>query len=208
MYDPNEIKSRVSKNKQSFLTAFIATVTVMIAALILIILALDTVVTFISIIVDLAALLALYVIFNKYEPRILFSPEIKGVSIKEHEYTVRASSKGPGMRWYAQGGRAAPQPFAPNTRANMKPSNPNLRASVYLETDSGNLTELRGLLKPHIELFREGDTLLKYAGTRYPVLISRQSEVQPCPICGEMNDMSSTACHACGLTITGEDKES
>ena len=206
MYDVNEIKTRIAKRRCGFLTAFFATVAIIIAALVLIILSLDKIVTFISIIAELAALLTMYIIFNKYEPRVLFSPEIKGVSIKEHEYTAQASSKGPGMRWYAQGGRAAPQPFAPNTGANIRIFHPNLHASVYLETESGELIELRGLLKPHIELFHEGDTLLKHAGTRYPVLLDRPTDIQPCPICGEMNDMSSTACHTCGLTIIGEDK--
>lgn len=201
MYDLNEMKLRVAKRKRSFLTAFITTAAIMITALILIILALDMVVTFISIIVDLAALLVLYIIFNKYEPRVLFSREIRGVSIKEHEYTVRRTSGSPALKWHSNGGRKAPEPFAPNTRANVKPSNPNVRASVYLESEDGNLYELRGLHKSHIELFREGDTLLKYAGTRYPILLDRYTEIQPCPICGEMNSISSHACHNCGLGI-------
>ena len=60
---------------------------------------------------------------------------------------------------------------------------------------------LTGGISVEEKLFVEGDTLLKYAGTHFPIVVSREMQKQPCPICGEVNDMSADACHNCGLSI-------
>ena len=150
-------------------------------------------------------LFALYKIFDVQSPSIWFSKEIRGVNIKEDEYVSR-KTPGPGLSWRQVGGPASPQPFAPNTGANRRRTPPNIRSRVYLQLEDGNIVTISTLYKSHTELFVEGDTLLKYAGTHFPIVVSREMQKQPCPICGEVNDMSADACHNCGLSIIKTNK--
>ena len=52
-----------------------------------------------------------------------------------------------------------------------------------------------------MDIYEDGDILVKYAGTRFPVIVSRDAKKQPCPICGEVNDESREECRVCGLGI-------
>ena len=46
-----------------------------------------------------------------------------------------------------------------------------------------------------------GRLVLQYAGTRFPIVVSRDVKRQPCPLCGEVNDKSLAECRGCGLGI-------
>lgn len=61
---------------------------------------------------------------------------------------------------------------------------------------------LRGLYKSHTDIYKDGDVLIKYAGTKYPIVASRDIDSQPCPICGEINRATDARCAHCGLSIT------
>ena len=200
MYDLKEIEKIVKQKRKMLVTEFTIIIALMIAALILLILNINSTVTFICIVAELALLFAIYKIFDVQSPSIWFSKEIRGVNIKEDEYVSR-KTPGPGLSWRQVGGPASPQPFAPNTGANRRRTPPNIRSRVYLQLEDGNIVTISTLYKSHTELFLEGDTLLKYAGTHFPIVVSRDMQKQPCPICGEMNDMSADACHTCGLGI-------
>ena len=200
MYDSKEIEKIVKQKRKMLITEIATIITLMIAALILLILNINSTVTFICIVAELALLFAIYKIFDVQSPSIWFSKEIRGVNIKEDEYVSR-KTPGPGLSWRQVGGPASPAPIAPNTGANRRRTPPNIRSRVYLQLENGNIVTISTLYKSHTELFVEGDTLLKYAGTHFPVVISRELQKQPCPICGEMNDMSADACHTCGLGI-------
>ncbi len=187
------------------ITEFAIIAILMVAALILLILNINSMVTFICIVAEVVLLFAIYKIFDVQSPAIYFSKEIRGVSIKEDEYISRRTPN-LALKWYQEGGRTPPQPFAPNTGANKRRTPPNIRGSIYLQLDNGNIVTISSLYKSHTELFVEGDMLLKYAGTQFPVVVSREVDRQPCPICGEINDMSGDACHTCGLSIIKCDK--
>ena len=133
---------------------------------------------------------------DKSEAKILLSRKITGKNIKEYEYGIQNDGQPPIFRWSN----------TPNTYANRKTHPRRLNGSVYLELDNGNVKEITGLYKSHIDIYEEGDILLKYAGTKYPVVLSRKIDIQPCPICGEVNDMSADACQSCGLGIIKTDK--
>ncbi|MBR7116695.1 MAG: hypothetical protein IKC87_03205 [Clostridia bacterium] len=206
MYDSKEIERIVKKKKTAIIIEISVILALMVAAMILLILNVNGTVTFISIVAELALLFAIYKIFDVQSPSTWFSKEIRGVNIKEDEYISR-KAYGPGLRWHQEGSRPGPQPFAPNTGANKRSTPPNVRGRVYLRLDDGNVVAISSLYKSHTELFSEGDILLKYAGTQFPIVVSREMSKQPCPICGEINDMSSDACHTCGLVIMKPDKE-
>ena len=205
MYDSKEIEKMVKQKRKMFITEFAIIITLMIAALILLILNINSSVTFICIVAELLLLFAIYKIFDVQSPSIWFSKEIRGVNIKEDEYVSR-KTPGPGLKWRQVGGPASPAPIAPNTGANRRRTPPNIRSGVYLQLEDGNIVTLSTLYKSHTELFVEGDTLLKYAGTHFPIVVSREMQKQPCPICGEVNDMSVDACHNCGLRIIKTNK--
>lgn len=205
MYDSNEIEKIVKQKRRILITEFAIIITLMIVALVLLIVNINSAVTFICIIAELALLFAIYKIFDVQSPSIWFSKEIRGVNIKEDEYVSR-KMPGPGLSWRQVGGPASPQPFAPNTGANRRRIPPNIRSRVYLQLEDGIIVTLSTLYKSHTELFVEGDTLLKYAGTHFPIVVSREMQKQPCPICGEVNDMSADACHNCGLNIIKTNK--
>lgn len=205
MYDSKEIEKKVKQKRKMLITEFAIIITLMIVALVLLIVNINSTVTFICIIAELALLFAIYKIFDVQSPSIWFSKEIRGVNIKEDEYASR-KTPGPGLKWRQVGGPASPAPIAPNTGANRRRTPPNIRSRVYLQLEDGNIVTLSTLYKSHTELFVEGDTLLKYAGTHFPIVVSREMQKQPCPVCGEVNDMSADACHNCGLGIIKNDK--
>ena len=205
MYDSKEIEKIVKQKRKMLVTEFTIIIALMIAALILLILNINSTVTFICIVEELALLFAIYKIFDVQSPSIWFSKEIRGINIKEDEYVSR-KTPGPGLKWRQVGGPASPAPIAPNTGANRSRTPPNIRSRVYLQLEDGNIVTLSTLYKSHTELFVEGDTLLKYAGTHFPIVVSREMQTQPCPICGEVNDMSADACHTCGLGIIKTNK--
>ncbi len=200
MYDNYEISRRVNQKRKRFLLMITVIACLLIAASILIIINVNNTLTFISIVTVLVLLLATYRIFDTQSPMVLFSKEIKGINIREDEYVTR-KAPGPGLQWRQVGGPASPQPFAPNTGANRRRTPPNIRSRVYLQLEDGNIVTISSLYKSHTELFVEGDTLLKYAGTQFPIVVSRDMPKQPCPICGEVNDMSADSCKSCGLGI-------
>ena len=200
MYDSKEIAKIVKQKRKLLVTEFATIIALMIVALILLILNINNTITFICIVAELALLFAIYKIFDIQSPSIWFSKEIRGVNIREDEYVSR-KVPGPGLKWRQIGGPASPAPIAPNTGANRRRTPPNIRSRVYLQLEDRNIVTISSLYKSHTELFVEGDTLLKYAGTHFPVVISRDMQKQPCPICGEVNDMSEKACKACGLKI-------
>ena len=206
MYDSKEIEKIVKQKKKILLLEFFVILVLMIAALVLMVLKINNTVTFICIVAEVLSLLAIYKIFDVQSPSIWFSKEIRGINIQEDEY-VSKKTPGPGLQWRQVGGPASPQPFAPNTGANRRRTPPNIRSRVYLQLEDGNIVTISTLYKSHTELFVEGDTLLKYAGTHFPIVVSREMQKQPCPICGEVNDISSDACNTCGLSIIKSDKE-
>ncbi len=200
MYDVREREKRVRNARWRFLAAVGSVATLAVLFAVLIISGISDTVTTLSLIGEFALALALYIIVGKAHPRIIFSREVIGENIKEEEY-VSTLPVGSSLGYRQVGSRGVAQPFAPNTRANKRRTPPNLRGEVYLRLRDGEVKLLSGLMPIHLDIYEDGDTLLKYAGTRYPIVISRAAERQPCPICGEVNDMTSSGCHGCGLAI-------
>lgn len=203
MYDIVEVRARVQGLRRRFLLSVGIVAAMFVALLVLIFMHISDTVTVLSIIGEAALLLFGYVIVGKSEPRVIFGKEITGQNIKEEEY-IASLPVGSSLGYRQVGSRGVPQPFAPNTRANKRRTPPNVRGEVYLRLDDGNIALVRGLGRAHIELYEDGDRLERLAGTRYPIIVGRSVNRQPCPICGEINDVTSDACHTCGLRIITE----
>lgn len=151
--------------------------------------------------------LLLFKLFDRYNPKVLFSKEIKGKNIKESEYEImkRGSYTGNGLRHKQVGGHGA-MPYAPNTRANRKSFHKNMHfnGEVYLKSDDGDIHLLTGLYVSQLEIYEEGDILLKPEGCKFPIVTSRVTDRQPCPLCGEINAEENEMCSGCGLKILNE----
>lgn len=200
-YSTSDIKARVASMRRAFLIRAATVFTIMLASLILIILNLNKTLTFILIVIEFPCLLYAIRIFEKFSPFVLFSGEIKGTNIKEDEYTVTHKS-GPGMRYKQVGAPSfGGPPIAPSTGANKRRTPPAMRAAVYLRTEDGDVVMLRGLYRAHADIYEEGDVLCKPAGAKYPMIISREADRQPCPLCGEVNSSKAESCSGCGIGI-------
>ena len=201
-YSKDEIREYVKKRRRGLIFAISVILCLMLTALVFILLNLNKTLTFILLISEPVLLLMCSLVIEKYSPHTLFSGEIVGTNVKEDEYTVTRKS-GPGMRYKRVGAPSfGGPPIAPSTGANKRRTPPALRSAVYLRTESGSIVMVRGLYKSHADMYEDGDVLLKYAGTKYPIVISRDTDSQPCPICGEINREGGTHCTGCGLSIT------
>ncbi len=212
-YDLNDLRLIVQKKRSSFLTSLFTLIFLAILCVLLI--------TFVDvgevIILSGAALfvifLLLFKLFDSYNPKILFSKEIRGENVKESEYEImkRGSASAKGIRYRQVGStsigtRSGAAPIAPNTRANRKAFHKNMHfnGEVYIKSENGDINLLTGLYGSHLEIYEEGDILLKPEGCKFLIITSRDTDRQPCPVCGEVNGEESERCFGCGLKILGK----
>ena len=199
MYDIIEIEQKV-KVKRTRIIVKLSVVALLIGmAAIFAVLNISRSLTFSSILLVVFSFFAIYRIFDTELPLVAFSKEVKGENVLEDEY-ITGKSTSPDLAF------GSVTPIMPNTRANRR-RNGYRGCSVYLKLEDGNILILSGLTKAQIDLYNEGDILLKYKGTKYPIVLNRQIDNQPCPICGEINSVSSEACTGCGLKINGKTNE-
>ena len=138
-------------------------------------------------------------LITKYSPLLLFSPDIKGISIKEHEYVAtkvaRASSAGGRSIAFRNTGGGS-------NAGNAKSKRPHVRsATVYVRLEDGEVAVFDGLTSIQTDIYEIGDELLRPSGARYPIILNRDTEKQPCPWCGRLNTQKSFECEGCGLSI-------
>lgn len=60
-------------------------------------------------------------------------------------------------------------------------------SELYVAADDGTLYEITSLPIETARVYRVGDRVLHIDGTLCPVIISRELEYHPCPICGKNN---------------------
>ncbi len=194
-YDEKEIEKRVFQKRKVFLIKLIIDLLLLIGGIVLLILDADNAMFFCGIVIIIFTLAYLSILCDKCRPITLFSREIKGENIKEHIYEVyvrRGFALAPKQAGMGYGGR----PLSHTRMAKL-----SLRSAVYLKLDNGDIKEIRNMRVEHVELYEDGDALLKYAGAKYPVIINRESERQPCPLCGTINATKDEACLSCGLKM-------
>ena len=190
-YDEEKISWIIADKRRAFKIRFYIILTLMAGALIVSIVNISDYLTVLTAMLEFPLMLILLKLIKKHDARTLLSKEIKGKNIKEHEYAISGRPRTTVFR----------RVNVAHTFANKGSSPMRLSGTVYLQLDNGNVTSISGLYKSHMEIYEDGDVLLKYAGTKFPVVISRDAVKQPCPICGEVNDNSRDECRACGLTI-------
>jgi hypothetical protein len=127
---------------------------------------------------------------------VLFSKEITGINIKEHEFAIVNLRPTFSARIIMP--RRNTSSFANRSRRTKPPTG----AIVYLRVADDDVAYIDGLTNAQTDIYEIGDTLYKYPGTRYPIIIGRKTISQPCPLCGTANKESEPECITCGLPIT------
>ena len=195
MYDEKELKLRIFKKRQFFIVYLAIALAILAGGITLLALNLSDTLFFLGIVIIIAALIYITGLLNKFSPLILFSRGIRGKNIKEDVYEVyvrRGIALAPKQAGMGYGGR----PLSHTRMAKAA-----LRSAVYLKLDGGDIREIRNMRVEHVELYEDGDTLYKPAGAKYPVILGRAVERQPCPLCGTINAVTEGACITCGLKI-------
>ena len=194
-YDIDALRLKVKARKKRFLISSAIFLAVLCACAAIMVFAEEDSLFFCAILTSAIAVFLEFGTFKKFAPSVIFSREIKGENIKEHEINISGAG---GMRMTHR------TVVMPNTGENKKAPRRRIRGTVYLKEESGNISEIGNLPAQHMNFYEDGDILFKYAGTRFPIVISRPVEMQPCPICGRINKSTEDACRSCGLKITNE----
>ena len=195
-YDMSQIENRVNEKKRKFKIAVTLIAIALITAMLSIITSYgkSDEVVFWSAIAFLILLLITRSVIIKYSPTVLFSPEIRGINILEDAYALLANKRG-----FKMGSRTSV--YAHHAGKHQLVGKERIRAAVYLKLENGDVRLIDNLSVAHTELYEEGDELYKAAGVKYPIILSRESKKQPCPLCGRINTDTDTQCSSCGVNI-------
>ena len=188
-YDLEELRGRIKDMRERFIRRsawLLALLTLSAAAAV----AFDeTTVRFICVAAGLVFLSLLIGNIRKSRPVSLFSREVRGKNVKEHEYVIR-------------GRRAYSRYLGFYMSRKSDPATPRgIIGVVYILEDSGDVIIVDRLHKAHTDIYEDGDTLLKPEGARFPIVVGRAVKKQPCPLCGEVNALDDVKCKVCGLGI-------
>ena len=196
-YDLSQLEEWINERKRSFKISLIVQFVVLAAAIAVIALYSDKNDTYVFC-AGLTVTIILCVFaktLRKYNPSILYSPEITGINIKEDEYVLLAQKRGFKLGKYSKY-------LVPHAGSGMPSHREKLAAAVYLRLENGDIYLIDRISTAHTNLYEIGDTLYKPAGAKYPIIISRDtSPHQPCPFCGSLNDGKRDKCRGCGLNI-------
>ena len=192
-YDMEDLARRVEKKKKSFFKVWFVCVALVIGAIFAAAFVPERKFFVPAVIIFILCVVAVVRAAKKYNLSVLYSGEIEGTNIKEHEIMGVREGK-PIRRKYAT---------VPHNYSNYKSDFPRskIRGSVYLRLDNGDIFEVANLNSAQLEFYRDGDRMKKPFGARYPQVISRDTEEQICPICGRINHKGAECCGGCGLLI-------
>ena len=194
-YNEHDIIERIKKLKHSFLLKFFCSTLIIAIACTVIAFFPEKTVTFICALIIIAASVFIIRTLKRYRPRILFSKETEGVNIKEHEFVIT------NKRLTFSARRSFPRLKVKRNNSDKSRTKPPTSAIVYLKLKDGDVTFIDGLSGVQTDVYEIGDTLYKYRGTKYPIIVGREVKSQPCPLCGTVNKSSESRCITCGLGI-------
>ena len=196
LYSEGEVSKRVEAARRRFFGYSSGLILLAACAVGLIVADLGTWASFAGAALTLVSVILFVRVWKRSAPSVLFCKRLEGVNVGENEYI--ASARVP------TGGRYRPAGMVYSPRVSRAPSNARprgLKGAVYLRSGDGNVAEIRDLPIAHTDIYEQGDRLLRLAGTKYPIVISRDLKEQPCPICGQVNGTDRFSCIRCGLEM-------
>lgn len=199
-YDLDDLQRRIEAKRRKFLGLIIFIATLDVCAIIAAIFVPENKFVVPAAIIILISWAFVGGLIRRHSPTVLFSREIEGENIKEHEYYAGIDGK-PIRRRFAN---------LPHNYSNSSPTKRSaIRGIVYLRDKDGEIHRISGLSAALMDLYEDGDLLYKPSGAKYPQIVSRTPKHQPCPCCGYLNPTENPSrksaalseCAACGLTI-------
>ena len=192
-YNKDDITKYVKKRRRDFIFKIVCSLLFVLISSLFIALFPEMTVIFVCVAIIIISVFYAIKTLKRYQPVLLFSEELQGENVKEHEFVVT-------NRRLSFGGRRSFSRFKPVAYSSQRSrTKPPTSAIVYLKLPCGDVTYLDGLSGAQTDIYEIGDTLYKYPGTRYPIILNREVKAQPCPICGTANKASEEKCITCGL---------
>ncbi len=175
-YDIGELKRRVSAKRLAFIL-FLVLGVIFIAAATLVTVKLYENVGWLllGIILYVVGFTVIGIPYKIYTPSVLKSREYYATVVKRHVFKGELSSTD---------------------------SAPQAKYGVLILTDEkGKNHAIRHMNIRQLEMYIDGDRVFHVGGTKYPIIIGRDVEVQPCPLCGTANKRGEKECSRCSLDI-------
>ncbi len=192
-YNKDGIAKYVKKRRRDFIFKIVCSLLFVLISSLIIALFPEMTVIFVCVVIIIISVFYAIKTLKRYQPVLLFSEELQGENVKEHEFVVT-------NRRLSFGGRRSFSRFKPVAYSSQRSrTKPPTSAIVYIKLPCGDVTYLDGLSGAQTDIYEIGDTLYKYPGTRYPIILNREVKAQPCPICGTANKASEEKCITCGL---------
>ena len=195
IYDEAAIKRRINGRRRDFLLKTVIAMLLILLATLVIIIFPNTTSIFISALVIIFSFVFLFKTMRRYHPKILFKGEITGINIKEHEFVIT------NMRPTFSARLVMPKANTKSFTGGKTRTKPATGAIVYLRLPDGNVTYIDHLTNAQTDIYEIGDTLHKYSGARFPIILGRKLDSQPCRLCGTANKYIEEKCITCGLEI-------
>lgn len=85
-------------------------------------------------------------------------------------------------------------------KPNQKPKFGGI-CSLTLLDEKGRRRKVFLATKTHLELYLDGDRVIKYSGLPYPIVIGRRPQRVACPACGTITDTDSEICSECACVL-------
>lgn len=200
MYDLEKLSWIIDARRKRFKLWLVLFAAMLIFGIVLFVVGDDDIALY-GLIVAVIALALFIDLWRRYAPAVLFSREIRGINIKEHEYVSESARGGYSVRR----GLAMRGMKTHSNSGHAKSRRPHVRSAyVYVKLDGGEVAILDGLTSLHTDIYEIGDEILRPEGARYPIILNRDAPKQPCPLCGRINGMDAEACACCGLSIVKE----
>lgn len=197
LYSEGEIERRVYERRRRFLSVEICLGLLLVLLCTLVGMNISREISFGAVSLAIIAFIIFVRVWRKNKPEILFCRRLCGTNIAENEYiAVRYTGMGRTVRGTSV---AVPRRRGESAGSDQRPR--GLKGTVYLRLDNGNIDRVTDLPIACTDLYQEGDTILRYSGTKYPVVVDRAVEAQPCPICGKFNKPDQYSCARCDLPI-------
>ncbi len=185
-YDIEALEIRVKKRRTEFIISATVSIAITLLAAALAIAIDDTTYRFVFAVTALISLFYAVRSVKKYRPVSLFSKEIRGINIEEHEFVTL--SRGPVSRSY--------NIIYPSYTRGRR-----IQSRVYIKCDDGSVKFIDGIYKAQTDVYEIGDELCRPSGAVYPIILNRDVDRMPCPDCGRVNSRDESECTTCGLKI-------
>ena len=137
-YDMEEFRARITLKRNAFVRDLTILLLLVLCAVAVLIIYPETTVTFICAILIIVLVALLIYTVKKYKPVLLYAKDLKGINIKEHEYTLSGRQRN--SRWFGR-----------YTLGSGRISKSNIHSIIYLRLEDGDVIAIDGHMQVHTD---------------------------------------------------------